>query len=181
MQHVMVDLETMGNSSNCAIISIGAVQFDPRGSELGAEFYEIVSLESCQKAGLVIDPSTVMWWMQQSEEARAQFNRAGKVDLPVALDMFSVWFKGNGCVYLWGNGSDFDNVIMVNAYKACGIECPWKFWNHRCYRTLKSENKGVPMKRQGTYHSAIDDAKSQAVHLQEIYKSLRTPEKSWEF
>lgn len=69
MSHIMLDLETMGNGSQAAIIAIGAVAFDLSG--IKDRFYTQVSLESSVRAGLIADPSTIMWWMQKSDEARA--------------------------------------------------------------------------------------------------------------
>jgi hypothetical protein len=65
----MIDLETMGNKPNAPIVSIGAVFFDPSTGELGG-FYRVVSLKSSVDGGAIPDPETIMWWMQQSEEAR---------------------------------------------------------------------------------------------------------------
>ncbi len=166
MNKVMIDLETMGTASTSAIIALGAVRFD---TEIREKFYEIIDLESCVKLGLTIDPSTVVWWMQQNEQARKEFTREGLV-LPVALLRFSQWLGKDAEV--WGNGSDFDNVILANAYKKCGIEQPWKFYNNRCYRTVKNMNRSVKMQRTGTYHRAIDDAKSQAKHLIRILETV---------
>ena len=42
--HLMVDIETMGNQSNSAIVSIGAVEFNMATGETGKEFYTNVSL-----------------------------------------------------------------------------------------------------------------------------------------
>ena len=68
MQNVMVDIETLGTSSNSVILSIGAVEFD--NENLGAEFEVYIDPESCTDHGLVIDAPTVMWWLGQSNEAR---------------------------------------------------------------------------------------------------------------
>lgn len=163
--NIMVDLETLGNSANSVIIAIGAVKFD--ASRLGEEFYEVVDAESCVQAGLVMDTSTVLWWMQQSDEARAAFKRKG-VHLGTALTKFVGFCDVEDRV--WGNGASFDNTILSNAYRKTGIEQPWKFWNDRCYRTMKSLYPQVKMERQGTYHNALDDAKSQALHVIEIAK-----------
>ena len=38
MNNVMLDLETMGKGPSAAIVTIGAVFFDPMTGELGAEF-----------------------------------------------------------------------------------------------------------------------------------------------
>ena len=70
MKHVMLDLETMGNGPRAAIVSIGAVFFDPLTGELGAEFEAAIDLRSSAKSG-EIDPDTVLWWLGQGEEARA--------------------------------------------------------------------------------------------------------------
>jgi exodeoxyribonuclease VIII len=160
MKNVMVDLETLGNGSNAVIISIGAVEFDETG--LGREFYMRVDPQSCVDAGLKMDVSTVMWWMQQSDAARSAFKGPGAVPLDVALGEFSSWYPRGAA--LWGNGATFDNVILGNAYKALGGAQPWAYWADRCYRTLKNLYPHVKLDRNGTYHNALDDAKSQALH-----------------
>ncbi len=61
----MLDLETMGNTSNAAIISIAAVYFDETG--VGRSFYHKVSLGSSCAIGLEMDADTVLWWLKQSD------------------------------------------------------------------------------------------------------------------
>jgi exodeoxyribonuclease VIII len=41
----------------------------------------------------------------------------------------------------------------------------WEFWKDRCYRTIKNCYPDVPFDRRGTHHNALDDARSQALHL----------------
>lgn len=166
----MIDLETMGNTPDSAIISLGAVFFDRKEQKLGEEFYRIIDLESSVAAGLRMTPSTVMWWMKQGDAARSQFNSLESVSLPAALQFFAEWFEKNGGLYVWGNGADFDNVILTNAYKACHLKQPWPVYNNRCYRTVKNMFRDVKLQRVGTYHSALDDAKSQALHYIAICK-----------
>jgi exodeoxyribonuclease VIII len=122
-----------------------------------------------------------MWWMSQSDAARAQFNSKDRLELASALIEFSGWMDEVSGVYVWGNGASFDNVILGNAYKAVEISAPWKFWNDRCYRTMTGLYPQVKMNRVGTYHSAIDDAKSQALHLMDIMAYANGPksEKTW--
>ena len=52
MNHLMIDLETMGNKPNAPVVSIGAVFFEPSTGELGEEFYHVVSLKSSMDGGL---------------------------------------------------------------------------------------------------------------------------------
>lgn len=169
--HVMVDLETMGNRSNAAVISIGACKFDPYGDDIQSKFHLIIDLATCVEAGLNIDASTVMWWMAQSDKARMVFNANRRYTLRDALVEFSKWF-GKESLPVWGNGAAFDNVILRNAYAAAGAEAPWKFWDDRCYRTMKNMAPGVPMNKLGVAHNALDDAVNQAVHLQAIFKHI---------
>lgn len=167
MQDVMLDLETMGNGPDAAIIAVGAVAFDVDSKTLGDEFYRAVNLKSSVDIGGVMDPDTVMWWMRQSNEARSAFERAGH-NIAHVLVHFAEWMRSLGeesQIRVWGNGAAFDNTILASAYRKAGIERPWRFWNDRCYRTMKNMHPEVNLERVGTYHNAVDDAKSQALHL----------------
>lgn len=168
----MLDLETMGNNSESAIVAIGAVCFD-RKSGLGNEFYAEISLESSINAGLKIDASTVLWWLNQSEKARNIFIDNEHADhLVNALHDFEDFLKKNKVNEVWGNGAMFDNTILGNAYKLLGMDIPWKFWNDRCYRTIKNMYPLIELNRVGVHHHALDDAKTQALHLIEILNHI---------
>lgn len=163
MNNVMVDLETMGTGPNSAIIAVGAVRFD--GNGVSDRFYEVVDLQSCVDLGLKLDASTVIWWMDQSDAARGEFKRTGD-HISVVLQRFSKWVaNASGDPIVWGNGASFDNVILASAYGATGHIVPWKFRNDRCYRTVKALFQQVKAERIGTYHNAVNDAETQAVHL----------------
>lgn len=164
-EHVMLDLETMGNGPNAAITAVGAVAFDLEAGELGPEFYQIVDLESSVREGGVMDASTVLWWMKQSDEARAIYLEKGN-DIATVLLWFSLWFKDAvPGKYVWGNGAAFDNVILASAYRRLRTPQPWHHWNDRCYRTVKAWYPNMKMEKSGTAHNALDDAKNQARHL----------------
>lgn len=174
MQDVMIDLETMGQGPDAAIVSLGAVEFDRGYQQLGESFYVAVDLKSSVQAGGVMDPDTVLWWLKQSSQAREAIG-ASSVQVASALAAFSGWLRGR-CdlrdVRIWGNGSDFDNVILANAYRRLAVPVPWKFWNNRCYRTWKNEHPEVLMTRSGTHHNALDDAISQAEHMLQVRHEL---------
>jgi len=76
MNNIMLDLETMGNGNNAAIIAIGAVKFD---QDITDRFYKTIDLDSSVDVGLEIDPSTVLWWMKQGDDARGQFQHPGAI------------------------------------------------------------------------------------------------------
>lgn len=165
---VMLDLETMGNGPNAAIVAIGAVEFDPATRSLGRHFYRGVSLETAVRGGGEIDASTVMWWLRQSDEARKGICGEGQ-PLQQTLVEFATWLATLAeDVKVWGNGAAFDNVILASAYRRADLTVPWPYWNDRCYRTMKAMRPDVKMERTGTHHNALNDAESQALHLMAI-------------
>jgi hypothetical protein len=166
----MIDLETLGVGPNAAILTIGWCNFnahDPNHTMVSDKIH--VDVGSCVSRGMEVDDSTVRWWLTQSDEARGALMTSPPVSIYDALVMFAEQFKGDE--YVWGNGANFDVSILESAYKRCGIELPWKFYNVRCYRTMKSLVQ-IPKVVPTIPHCAAADALAQAVHLQNIYSTL---------
>jgi len=165
--HIMIDLETMGTRPNAPIIAIGAVAFNAMGLT-DQTFYRVVSLHSAVRSGAVIDPSTVLWWMEQGDAARDALtdkqHEAGSIDDALRDFMQFVCSYGDSLRGVWGNGATFDNVLMHESGKRCGVPM-WEFWKDKCYRTVKGMYPDVKLERAGTHHNALDDARSQALHL----------------
>lgn len=187
MKDIMLDLETLDTQQSAVVISIGAVGFDPDSTALGARFYlELVEdTASQQEHGRTISGATVLWWMQQGAAAKQLFASpppAGveRVSTAVALERFRLFVNAYGGkdARIWGNGADFDNVILGSLYESYGLQKPWSYSKNRCFRTMKN----MPMPREfvrpgrdGVHHNALDDAVTQAMHLQEIFRCLRAP------
>lgn len=170
--HIMLDLETMSLAKDAAIISIGAVKFDPNAGVLGDTFYKVVSLKSAQRAGGHIDAETVLWWMQQSDQARKALTGDDSVLTETALIEFAMWVRSTPLEAMWGNGSDFDNVVLENTYTRLNKTTPWSYKVNRCYRTLSALCPNIKREQLGTHHNALDDAISQAKHLCVLWKEL---------
>lgn len=164
---VMVDLETLGTKPNAIILSIGACVVNWKETEPNPkfDFYRVVNVDSCREAGLTECTSTRLWWEKQDENARKVFTDPN-VPLMHALSDFYNHLRSFNLnqVRVWGNGSDFDNVILNSAYNAVGLNAPWRFYNSRCFRTIRKVfgHTVVEPPREGTYHNALDDAKHQA-------------------
>lgn len=177
MKNLMLDTETMGTGPRAALAAIGAVFFDPDTEQVGDRFYIDVDLASSVQLGLTMDPGTVKWWLRQSDEARQAFTRPG-LAITDALTLFAHWISQHqkpADVLVWGNGADFDNVIVAQAYQLAGIALPWAYFNNRCYRTLKSLRPDVELQRVGTHHNAVDDAESQARHAIALLRPVPQP------
>ena len=170
MRNIMVDLETLGTKPDAVILSIGAVFFD--ADNLGKEFHRVLTIEDQQQVGRVIDPQTVEWWGSQSEAARAIFT-APNVATAQGLDEFTA-FCGDENISVWGNGADFDCVLLGSLYESFKRKRPWSYSKNRCHRTHKNTLKLPPgatgPARLGTHHNALDDAKYQALQLQHLFK-----------
>ena len=179
MVNLMLDLETMDTAHTAAIVSIGAVMFDETG--IGETFYKTIHLESNIDFGRTIGAKSVLWWLQQSEEARKEiYSPANPVDLPLALMDFRSFFSQQGAVYVWGNGADFDNMILGNAYDSDKLQRPWSYSKNRCYRTLLSLIPGIhddPYVKQcyeeRVAHNALADALCQAKVAAYCFKKLQ--------
>ena len=61
MNNVMLDLETMGKGLSAAIVTIGAVFFDPMTGELGAEFEAHIDLRDSARFGIDLTPCCGGW------------------------------------------------------------------------------------------------------------------------
>lgn len=176
MNHVMIDLETFGTRTNSVIVSIGAVQFDTASRARGATFHEAIDVKSAVGHGMKLDPSTVLWWLEQSEDARAKLVSKVKSasSLSTALNAFRGFLQAIPDVKVWGNGADFDLSLLQQAYESVGQEKPWKYNAARCYRTLRAEfgieaDYIAPL----VAHDALEDAIAQARTAQNMFARIR--------
>jgi hypothetical protein len=173
---IMIDLETLATSTDAAILTIGAVKFDPFGSEIKEpamdSFYCKVDLDSCDELGLVTNDDTIAWWANQSKEAQeAAFDPEGRIHI---RDAFQQLYKFCwGAKRVWSNGVGFDIIICEHVFKKLNKAVPWKFWETRDVRT--AFDLGInPQRPPVTAHHALEDAWNQAVGIQNVYNTLRT-------
>lgn len=181
--HLMVDMETMGNSPDAPIVSIGAVFFDPSTGNTGAEFYQVVSLESSMSFGMKPDASTIQWWLKQSSESRSAILVDEAMGLLETLELLADFIaenaaNGSHTVQLWGNGCSFDNVILRRAYALTDTPFAVPFWNDRDVRTMVELGKSVGINPrydipfEGDMHNALSDARHQVKYVSAIWQRL---------
>ena len=183
MDHVSIDLETLGKNPQAMITAIGAVKFDPHTGSLGDTFYRVIDLEASVGGGLM-DVSTVLWWMKQDQAARNHLidPEVERVPLPQALVELSEWLGMNDDlpedqqypdVHLWQRG-DKDAQWLTSAYEGMGLKLPFPYWAVSDQRTLC---RWVPVPgetmREGTHHNALEDAKFQAECIRAAFVELQ--------
>ena len=175
--HLMIDLETMGKNPDAPIISIGAIFFDPQTGDMGPEFSKTIDLDT---AGGVIDRDTIKWWLKQSREAQSALltDEIPLDDALLQLREFIDENSGEFFVQVWGNGANFDNVILRRSYERQGIPCPWRYCNDRDVRTIVELGKAIDFDArtaipfEGERHNALDDARHQAKYVSAIWQKL---------
>lgn len=167
--HVMIDIETLGQKPGCVILSIAAVRFNMKTGEVRKSFYCKVDPDSCVKKGLKIDIDTLKWWTQFEIFPDAI---GGTTPLYEALRGLRNYLEEDDLV--WSNGATFDLKILEAAYRAVGHQTPWKFSKERCVRTLASLvpeiKKAMPF--EGTIHNPLDDCYHQIKYCSSTWNNL---------
>lgn len=172
--HMMIDLETYSLKGNAVIRSIGAVLFDLKGST-SVLMHVGVSVESCLMAGLEVDQDTINFWRKQPEEKRNKLLDMEQIPLTQMLNELQKIAEGLRTeLFIWSHGSNFDVVILENAYRAINQMPWWKYSNVRDTRTLFDIAKYKYISKGG--HDALDDAFAQIEGVCEAYKSLELKE-----
>ncbi|EOL6778639.1 3'-5' exoribonuclease, partial [Escherichia coli] len=175
--HLMIDLETMGKNPDAPINALAGKFFDPATGEMGPEFSKTIDLET---AGGVIDRDTIKWWLKQSREAQSAIltDEIPLDDALLQLREFIDENSGEFFVQVWGNGANFDNVILRRSYERQGIPCPWRYTNDRDVRTMVALGLVMDFDArsvitfEGERHNALHDARYQAKYVSVIWQKL---------
>jgi 3' exoribonuclease, RNase T-like len=168
---ISFDLETLGTTPGSAILSIGACEFDTNTGQIGRTFYRTINLGTSMQAGFTADASTIMWWFQQSDEARTAV-RMNTYPVREALQHFADWLPKDA--RMWARGPSFDSALLAKAYNKLNMPQPWFYANDRCHRTITARNPSIePPPEEGVHHNALDDAIYQAKWLIKIAEAHR--------
>lgn len=172
--HYMVDLETFGTTPGSVIVAIGAVCFDDQG--LYTQHYTKPDIQQQLDAGMTVNSSTLLWWLDQEEEARLEIaSNVDRMDVKKSLNYFHQYIeitRQQRPAMIWGNGATFDNVLLMSLFNHFDVPAPWPFRNNRCYRTIKEQHPEITGDNLGeanASHIAVEDAIWQAQHLLQIH------------
>jgi hypothetical protein len=160
MNHLMIDLETLSLGNQAAILAIGMVRFDFETATICDHAYTNVI-----PAVGDIHPSTVDFWLNQSDEARRLLfvnpRRQPKDAInwltpKIIYDQDIIWSKGK-----------LDITALEHLYWSHGEKIPWFYRNVADLRTLlimaKTLGFNPDMPRDDLVeHHALDDAIYQA-------------------
>lgn len=166
--------ETLGTSPGSVIMSLGAVAFGRAG--VTGRFYQTISIQSCLKAGLLVDGGALKFWLTETEEHVRTALFQGSLGLRDALHSFNGFWNEQGGKWLWAHGASFDIPMLNVAYRAAGYGdfVPWKFRDERDTRTFYSLLPAgrVNVIRRTPAHHALYDATFQAECVIKAYSDL---------
>ena len=169
----MLDLESLGTRPDCAILTLGAVKFDPYTVDrFGDSLYFRIDVDEQLALGREVQEDTLEWWGRQAEDVReealGEHDRISLESMYRQLNKFLV-----GVNNIWCQGPAFDIVILENIYRQKGWPIPWQFWQIRDSRTLFGVHGDPREKNKAGLHNALEDCVSQAQGVQEIYRRQR--------
>ena len=186
---LMMDCETLGLKANAIVTQIALYAWDMEEEKLLPDSLHI-HLPIQGQMDLVrprtLDADTLAWWMKQSDDARAEFDRNVSdefEELPILLRQFTRRFDKltNGGKYeyeLWANGPQADIVWVESLLNDCGMKAPWKYNRVRDLRTMLSlagmSSKDVEKPEGYVPHNAAWDCKFQIRCHIEAKRRLRS-------
>lgn len=189
MKHIMVDIETLSTAVNAAVLSIGAVEFDPMTGKIEREFY--YELDLSEQTNRHVDINTMQWWIKQCmvNTDNIEFllkNNRKKDAVAYVLHELGAFVNG-GAEYamtrvegyekiaLWACDPDFDIAILADLYKEHNLPVPWKFSEPKSVRTVRmlTQLAGMEIPTQEADHNALNDCIRQAKEVSYFIANLQ--------
>ncbi|GGA23257.1 3'-5' exonuclease [Dyella nitratireducens] len=135
---IIIDTETLANSANAAILSVGAIAFSHESGIDPIKFYSKIDLR--EQDGRMIDPNVVTCWMRRAQEDDHAIDvfDGEREPVRVVLEQLSTYIGAHLAVdgEVWGDG--LDCMTIRTLYEEFGIATPWRNAQQRCVRTLRS-------------------------------------------
>lgn len=192
-QHIVLDIETMGITISAPILEIAAVRIVNCGIH-GEPCHVFIDPVSCEKAGMRAELPTVMWWLQQSDEARQALTDSAQTRLPLeqALQKFTDWLTEPietdryeaSDLQIWARGPEFDLAMLADAFRRCGMSVPWPYRAAQSLRTLDIIKEGLQLygfsrPAPKIKHSALGDAMADAEYLRRFLQYIKNTAERW--
>lgn len=131
---IMVDLETLGTTTDSTVFQISAAKFDITTGIVSDTFNMCCDIE---KGPVSADGSTLKWWLKTDKELLSRLLNEGTCSEAEMFAQFHEWLGDcSHKTYFWGNGISFDNVFVRDKFTHFGLTYPIHFRNERDVRTI---------------------------------------------
>lgn len=168
--HIMIDTETLGKKPTAAIVSIGAVVFNPYCKVILKTFEAHICPGLVEKAGFTVEQEAIEWWNLPEQSEAAKTSLTGELSPEEAMHLFADWMNQQGeysSRVIWTKGLDFDIPKIENHFERFGIDIPYDYQNKSEVRTVmrQAKRKGYDVDKlfiNHSPHTALGDASFQA-------------------
>jgi len=190
------DLETLGTGPDAVILEIGAVPFDPNGSDTAETLLPravqfTLPVQSQLDEGRKVDASTLQFWLsRRSTDAEHLFERVADQDrlfphYSHSLDRFLEWCLKEFNVLSeppvarsWANSPSFDHVKLRGLLERSCRYVPLVF-SYRYERDVRTLRDFCDLPKTDVWgltpHNAAHDAVYQALLVQEAHRRKPYP------
>lgn len=190
---IMLDIETLGLTSNSQVTQISAVSFDITGEEEAYDikvFDKYINVFDKSFQFNKVDLNTVEWWINTDLDLFVSMlekcKNSNETEIYVLKDFaeyinsFCNEYKN---VYIWSNGISFDLRIIKDKMSGYGINLPIKYNEERDVRTIidliccdlkitEKEYKKMFEIKDNVKHDALNDCLTQINWVVSAYRGL---------
>ena len=172
MNNIMLDIETVANTNNTAVIQVAMIRFDWTG-KLGESLVVRLNLDEQLKKGLDANSSTLAWWADTNPKLFRSLLTENVESVSQALTKICQFINFND--YIWCHAT-FDIPILNNVLHKFGFKTPWAYKKCRDIRTL-TELADLDLTQYNwdaeKTHDALDDCRFQVKYCCDAYNKMR--------
>ncbi len=171
-RHHILDVETLDITPKAIILTVGIVTAEISDGGLDILDRHYWRVQPSEQPGRTCSEETLEWWRNQPSPARHEalvttaFYREPLLQMLAAVAATLETYP----YPIWGNGSDFDNAIMQDAFQQAGMK--WPYHRNGCLRTARKIAKSIVRDFQDPArpahlirHVALDDAEYESLLL----------------
>ena len=184
---VVIDAETLAQSTNASFTSLGAVCGDLATGEVFTWFQTEFPAEGQVRRD--VELGTVQWWRKQYraepllEVLEILRTEPAPTDAVDSMVQFTHWFELLGeykkQVEVFANGPEFDSANLDTFYRQLSSQLPWQFRRNQSVRTMVLLGRRLLQvdpkykERPGLIeHFSLHDALREFQYSSEIYRLL---------
>jgi len=160
----MVDLETYGVIPGCAIAQIGIVHFNHE--KIIDEFQATLMLQDQLDLGLKIEESCLRDFIFKQPNFDSYTGKTNLLHGLHAVREFLGHYSTIESRMMWSHGAGFDlPILKVASHLATKPELNRELWSGKNERDTRTVFDLVSIERRKNNHTALDDARNQALDL----------------
>lgn len=172
MNNIMLDIETLGNTVNSAIVQISMVKFDECGN-IGESININVDTNEQLGLGAETTQSTLDWWNKTNPLLLQELKTTNLCTVLDAIKIINKFISFNDKI--WCHAT-FDLPILGNMYRLAKKTPPWRYKFNRDIRTLIDlsdlDLAQYNWDKEKT-HNAYDDCLFQIKYVCDAIKKLK--------